>query len=147
MMQHKNIYWDWNPLVSVGPFKFGESAILFIQEYNLQELEKPFQEADWNSYEFTDCETRIYTNEDSEIERIGCFDNIYYEGQNLFGLTLEGVQNIFGKADKIGEIIEYDIEDDKFEAFPMEFERFGAQIWFENSIVDSVMTHGFLDNN
>jgi hypothetical protein len=140
-------YWDWQPLVSIGPFRFGESATHLIQEYDLQKLEKPFEEADWCSYEFPDCETRIYTNENLEIERVGCFDNIYYRGRNLFGLMLNEVRSILGKEDECGEAIMYDVEDNRFEIFSVEFEKFSAQIWFKNGVVDSAMVHGFLDDD
>jgi hypothetical protein len=146
-MEGKNIYWDWNPLISVGPFKFGESAKPLIQEYGLRELEKPFEEADWNSYEFPDCETRVYTNKELKIDSIGCFDNIYYKGQNLFGLNLDQIRNLLGEEDEIGETVLFDFEDNEYEKFPVEFEKLSLQIWFKDDMVESAMVHGLLDDD
>jgi len=51
------INWDWEPLVSVGPVRFGEAANLLIEKYNLQRPEFDCDTPDWETYQFYGTET------------------------------------------------------------------------------------------
>jgi hypothetical protein len=145
-MGAQEISWDWQPLVSVGPIKFGELAEPAIQKFSLQKQEKPFESFDSDTYEFPNCETRIYVDENQKIEDVGCSDNIYYQGENLFGLTLDEIRLRFGKEDKIGETLYFEFEDGDFEEIPVEFEKLGLQLWLRDGVVVSAMVFGSYDD-
>jgi hypothetical protein len=138
-VEGKAIQWHWVPCVSVGPIIFGEPVAPVIGKFDLQKLEKDYEDADWDTYEFPDCETRIYVDENGGIKEIGCFDNLYYQGQNLFGLTLDEIRVLLGPEDEIGKIVLFDFPGNEFEKFPVEFENFSAQFWFREGVVESVM--------
>jgi hypothetical protein len=143
-MEGKSIKWIWLPLVSVGSIKFGELADPVIEKFKLCKLEKPFEEADWDSYEFPDCETQIYT-ENSNITSVGCFDNIYYGDENLFGLTLDEIRKCIGQESEIGETIFFDFVGNEFEKTPIEFDDLSLQLWFRDGVVESAMVSGSYD--
>jgi hypothetical protein len=143
-MKEEMAIWEWNPLVSIGSLKFGESIEPIISEFDLYKLDKPFEEADWDSYEFPDLDKRVYT-EDDHITSIGCFDDLYYKGQNLFGLTLDEIRTLLGEEDEIGETVLLDFEDGEYEKTPVEFYKYGLQIWIRDGVVESAMLTGTLD--
>jgi hypothetical protein len=133
--------WEWKPLISIGKIIFGDPIDPIITEYNLSELPKPFDEAYWDSYEFPDCNKRIYS-EDKIVTTVGCFDNLYYGENNLFGLTLDEIRNIFGEEEKVGGTVTFDFEDDEFEEIPIEYYSLGLQLWFRDGVVESAMLSG-----
>jgi hypothetical protein len=141
IMEGETIKWIWHPLFLVGSIKFGELAHPVIQKFKLRKLKRPFKEFYLDSYEFPDCETRIYT-ENSNINSVGCFDNIYYGDENLFGLTLDEIRNRLGQESEIGETIFFDFKDNKFEKTPIEFDDLSLQLWFRDGVVESAMVSG-----
>ncbi len=136
-MQKKSIFWNWEPLVSIGPFRFGEPVAPVIEKYNLRKLERVSEVADWDTYEVPDGNTVIYV-EDSSIDSVACYDNLFYQGKNLLGISLEEIHEILGKEDEFGKIIG--------EKTPVEYESFGLQIWFRNGITVDATCYGFIDN-
>jgi hypothetical protein len=119
------INWNWKPLISVGPLKFGQPAIPLIKKYNLIALESDCESSDWDTYEFPNSQTRIYV-ENSYIDSVGCYDNLIYEGTNLLGLSLNEIRSILGNENEIGEVIEMQT--------PIEYETLGLQLWLEDKI-------------
>jgi hypothetical protein len=138
LLKEELITWEWIPLVSIGSLKFGEPIEPVISKFDLRKLDKPFEEADWNSYEFLGCDKRVYA-EDGNITSFGCFDNLYYKGRDLLGLTLNEIRVLFGEEDKIGETVLFDFEDGEFEETPVEFYEYGLQIWLRDGVVESAM--------
>jgi hypothetical protein len=145
IMEKETAIWEWNPLISLGPLKFGDPIEPVISEFSLYKLDKPFEEADWDSYEFPNCDKRIYA-EEKHITSIGCFDDLYYNGQDLFGLTIEKIKIIFGEEYKTGEVILFDFEDDEFEETPIRFYNYGLQVWIKNGVVESAIIRGVSTN-
>jgi hypothetical protein len=129
---------EWIPMISIGTLKFGEFVEPVISKFDLHKLDKPFDGADWDSYEFPNCDKRVYA-EDGKITRIGCFDDLYYKGENLFGLTLDEIRVLLGEEDEIGESILFDFEDGEFEETPIEFYQYGLQIWLRDGVVESAI--------
>jgi hypothetical protein len=136
--------WEWNPLISIGPIKFGNPIDPIILEFSLCKLNKPFEEADWDSYEFPGFDKRIYS-ENNLITSVGCFDNLYYKGEDLFGLTLDKIKIVFGEEDEIGETIIFDFENNEYEKIPIEFYNYGLQIWIKDGVVESAMLSGIVE--
>jgi hypothetical protein len=141
MMPEEAIIWKWNPLISIGEIIFGEPIEPLIIKYDLIELPKPFDEAYWDSYEVPDFSKRIYS-EDGIVTIVGCFDNLYYGENNLFGLTFGEIRGLLGEEDKVGETVTFDFEDDDFEEIPIEYYKLGLQLWFRDGIVESAMLSG-----
>jgi len=125
-------FWSLDPLVSVGPVHFGELAHPLIKKYGLHRLE-PEVSSGRETYEFNDCETRVYV-EGGRIVCVGCFDELFYQGKNIFGLSFEEMHELLGPEDDIGE--------DICGLVPVEYEKLGLQIWLRNGFVDSVMCNG-----
>ncbi len=143
-MKEEIITWEWSPLVSIGSLKFGESIDPVISKFDLYKLDKPFEEADWDSYEFPNRDKRVYA-EDGHITIIGCFDDLYYEGKDLFGLTLDEIRSLLGEEDEIGETVLFDFEDGEYDKTPVEFYKYGLQIWLRDGMVESAMISGAID--
>jgi hypothetical protein len=143
-MKEEITIWEWIPLVSIGPLKFGEPIEPVISKFDLRKLNKPFEEADWDSYEFPDFDKRVYTK-DGNITSLGCFDNLFYKGEDLFGLTLDEVRVLLGEEDEIGETVFFDFEDDEYEKTPIEFYKYSVQIWLRDGVVESAMISAIID--
>ena len=77
------------------------------------------------------------------IDSIGCFEECYYANQNLIGISLNELINILGmKPDE-----KYFEETDKGSFEVYEFDRFAAQVWIKDSIVDSIIISGAYEEN
>jgi hypothetical protein len=87
MKNEQAMQWIWEPLISIGSIKFGEFIEPLIFKFELEKLEKPFEDCSWETYRFPSCNTCLYS-ENSQVTSAGCFDNLYYKGRNLFGLTI-----------------------------------------------------------
>lgn len=135
-MIEKEITWDLTPNISVGVFKFQTSINPLISKLNLLKLNE--KQGEWDGYEIPDCETRVYADDNGIIECVGCYDNLYYEGKNLFGLKVDEIRKIIGEEGKTGKTVLFDFKDNEFEKTPIEFEQWGLEIWFKNGIVESV---------
>jgi hypothetical protein len=130
--------WEWKPLISVGILRFGKSIETIISEFNLHKLDKPFEEFELDSYDFPD-HNKIVCAEGGYITIIGCFDELYYKGENLFGLTLDEIRSRLGEEDEIGKPVLFDFEDGEYEKISVEFYKYGLQIWIRDGVVESAM--------
>lgn len=135
MMEKINV-WELNPNISVGVFKFQESINPLISEFNLLKLDE--KQGEWDGYEIPNHETRVYVDDNGIIECVGCFDNLYYQGKNLFGLKIDEITKIMGEEGKIGKAVLSDFQDGEFEKTPIEFEQWGLEIWFRHGVVESI---------
>jgi len=141
-----HLFWHLDPKVSVGPIRFGEPAGPVIKKYGLIKcVEEPMIECeDWDTYEFTDCETRVYVEND-KIENIGCYDELFYKGKNLFGMTLDELRKHLGPETEIGETFDLDSGD---ECTPIQWDNLEIQVWLDkDGLVDSVMCNGLIEED
>jgi hypothetical protein len=145
MGNEQEIQWIWEPFISIGSIKFGEFIEPLIIKFGLEKLEKPFEDCSWETYRFPDCNTCLYS-EDSQVTSAGCFDNLYYKGRNLFGLTIDEIRNTLGQESEIGETIKYYIKEEEVEQIPVEFDELSLQIWFGGGLVESAIVHGSLED-
>jgi hypothetical protein len=145
MKSTQRIKWNWEPLISIGSIMFGESIEPLIIKFGLEKLEKPFEECNWETYRVFNCNTCLYS-ENSRVTSAGCFDNLYYKGQNLFGITIEEVRIILGKESEIGEAMRYYVGEEEIEQTPVEFDELSLQLWFINGIVTSAIVHPLLED-
>ncbi|CBN57583.1 MULTISPECIES: hypothetical protein [Kamptonema] len=136
-MKDNILIWHWQPLVSIGYIHFGEAATPIVTKYNLQKLEPDCKSGDWDTYEFPECETRIYV-ENCYIVGVGCYDNLFYQGQNLFGLSLDDIRQILGQEDEIGEMIGTQI--------PIEYFRLGVQLWMKDDAIVGAICNGLIED-
>lgn len=127
----QEIIWDWIPLVSIGPIKFGQDPKLLIQRYSLIICDADEEEI---AYEFPDETTRVYVV-DGKVDSVGCYDQFYYKGNIMVGMHLSEVLNILGPPDEI----------DKFygDSRPLEYDNYGLQLWITaNNTVHSAIVSG-----
>jgi hypothetical protein len=94
-MDNNDIDWIWNPLISVGPFRFGAPAQPMIQQYNLELVELPGEVIDWYTYEIPCLESRVCVR-DFVIDTVGCYDSLIYKGRNLLGISTDEAKAILG---------------------------------------------------
>jgi hypothetical protein len=114
----KNIKWDWNPKISIGPITFGDLANPAIEKYNLTrtpEYDAPEQE----TYQFID-KTTIGV-EDKIITSISCKQNFFYEDTNLIGASINKIRDLLG--------IENRIDEDFEEEYCLEFDDYNLIAW------------------
>ncbi|NJK65039.1 MAG: hypothetical protein HC921_22095 [Synechococcaceae cyanobacterium SM2_3_1] len=137
-MNHAILIWDWEPLVSVASIQFGAPASPVITKYNLQKLEPACESADWDSYEFPDTDTRIYV-ENGCIERFSCYDNLFYKGQNLLGLSLDDIRQILGPEEKIDTMVGASI--------PIEYESLGLTLWMEDDVIAGATCNAMIEDD
>ena len=126
---------DLNPLVSVGPIRFGEPIGRVVRKHRLVKRGKPFEQANWVTFEFPDCETRVYSV-DGLVTSVGCYDNCIYKGKDLFGMTLSELRNHLGKETLIDEL--------RGKGAAVEYEELDILVWLdeEDGRVDSVNCSG-----
>ncbi|NJO15539.1 MAG: hypothetical protein HC877_07280 [Thioploca sp.] len=84
-------------------YKIWHASKTYCRQYHLKKLEPACQTATWETYEFPNEEARIFV-EDSYIDRIGCFNKLYYNGKNLIGMTSSEIYIILGNPDDIDEM-------------------------------------------
>jgi hypothetical protein len=141
-MIQEEIIWEWIPNISVGVFKFQTSLTPSISELNLVKLDE--KQGEWDGYEIPNWETRVYADDDGIVESVGCYDNLYYQGENLFQLTIDEIRQIMGADGDLEESILSDFQDGKFEIIPITFEEWGLTIWFVNGAVRSIIAFNSL---
>jgi hypothetical protein len=125
-MEENLIIWDWKPLLSVGPIYFGDPVKKLVENQGLKLMDFDDGITEWDTYQVPNGETTVHV-EDGKVVSVGCYENLYFNGKNLLGLTLDTVRTILGKEDEIGEEI--------IDKTPVEYERLGLQIWIRNEIV------------
>jgi len=90
----------------VGPFRFDlsvEEVRELIDEYGLIKIidDEPSDVIDWDTYEIPGCESRIYIRHDGLIDYIGCYDELYFEGSNLIGMTRDELVSLLGEESEV----------------------------------------------
>jgi hypothetical protein len=136
-MNNSILIWDWEPLVSVGSIQFGAPANPIIAKYNLQKLEPDCESADWDTYEFPDTDTRISV-ENGCIFSFNCYDNFFYKGQNLLGLSLDDIRQILGLEDEIDEMVGTYI--------PIYYESLGLTLWMKDDVIGGATCHEAIED-
>lgn len=127
----------WDPMISVGPFKFDTEIHDYLEEYKLELIEEATEPVNWDTY--SDSEKNIYiSTENSRIISISCYENLFYEETDLIGMSFESIKNRFGEPNKI----DYEIGG----KIPVEYYSLGLQIWLENDRVSDVTLNGFIED-
>lgn len=122
--------WILSPNVTVADIEFDIPIEFYIEQYDLRFVACD-DDTDWDTYEFPDCDSEIYA-EEGRVVSVGCYDELIYEGVDLFGMTFDELVSLLGGPEEIGEAIG--------SRTPLEFERYGMQVWLsEEGMVDSVM--------
>ncbi len=125
----------WEPLVSVGSFKFDELIQKYIDQYDLRFTDAADELLNWDSYSTPDKNVYIDT-EDSRIVAISCYEHFFYKEKNLIGLSLNEIRTLLGHESEIGEQIG--------EAIPVEYDALSLQLWLKEGYVTNVTCNGFL---
>ncbi|RKZ81153.1 MAG: hypothetical protein DRR19_22595 [Candidatus Parabeggiatoa sp. nov. 1] len=131
-----NIAWVWVPLISIGPFCFGETIFQYKDLYQLKLVSRGSEcVTGWDTYEVTGYEhAKIYC-ENNKIVFVTCHQDFYYQGVNFIGKTLKEVCDLLELSpDKYGDII-YINESPQV---PVEFDSVDLLVWCEDEIVVSV---------
>jgi hypothetical protein len=127
----------WEPLVSVGPFKFNTSIHLYLKSYKLKLKHKAKGIPHWDIYETSDGKVRICT-ENSEIVSISCSQSCEYQTHNIVGLKFSELKALLGSEDRI--------DDEEAGAIPVLYDSFGLQVWLKNDIVIDVACSGSIED-
>ena len=133
----KNYTLNWEPFVSVGPFKFDTLIQKYIEPYNLHFVEAADATVNWDTYATSDESVYIDT-ENSKIVSISCYVSFYYNGKNIIGLSLPEVREILGREDEIG--------DQLGEKIPVEYYALNLQLWVQNEYVTNVTCNGLVED-
>jgi len=113
------------PTIGVGPFRYGDSEDMLVKLFNLELCERACESATWRTYELPGQDLQLYFDDEEGdgLSRIGCFDHLYYKGNNLFGMKLDELRSLLGNEDEIGEVCDSQT--------PVEFYEFGLQVWLD----------------
>jgi hypothetical protein len=137
-MHHHNVMtWDWEPLVSVGPVRFGEAANPLIEKYNLQRPEFDCDTPDWEAYQFSGTDTLINV-ENSSIISVACHDNFFYKSNDLLGMSLKQIRQILGQEDEIDSMVGTQI--------PIYYDSLGLILWMKNDVIVSATCHSVIED-
>ncbi len=143
----KSIFWNWIPLISIGPLKFGQHKCFLIDKYQLirtPDCDPP----SWETYDFPDGDTSL-SFEESYLVSVNRYESFFYQEKNLIGLSLEEICAILGPEDEIGEtiILENDNLEKIGEIIPVEYNELGLQLWFENGVVTNTCSDGITEDD
>lgn len=129
-----NIVWIWTPLISIGPFYFGETIFKYKDLYQLELVPDEFviKGDNWDTYELNGYDDARIHCENNKIISIACYKEFYYNGVNLIGKKLTEVSKLLKLSpDEYGDII-YINESPEI---PVEFDSVNLQLWCKNEIV------------
>lgn len=127
----------WEPLLSVGPFKFDTLIQSYIEPYNLNFVEAADEVVNWDTYATSD--KNVYIDvEDSKIVAISCYKHLFYKGKNLVGLSLSEIRTMLGKENEVGDQIG--------EKIPIEYYSLSLQVWLKEGYVTNVTCNGFVED-
>jgi hypothetical protein len=127
----------WEPLIAVGPFKFGTSIQQYIEMYSLQFVDDTDEVDCWLTYITPDKTTYIYA-EGENIVSIACYECLFYQDQNLIGLSVSEIRKLLGNEDEIGEVVGGGI--------PIEYFSLGLQLWVQEEFVTDVTCYSTIEN-
>ena len=130
--------WEWAPLVSIGGIRFNEPLPEDLGGLKLELFDEPEMNYDDNEDVFREVggNTQFYL-ENGLVELVYCYDNFYFKGRNLMGLSAEEVMEIIG-----GNWVRDEEEDDDrvFDEEDLEI-----TISEEDGAVWSIVVHGPYD--
>ncbi|MCB2263519.1 MAG: hypothetical protein LGR52_11405 [Candidatus Thiosymbion ectosymbiont of Robbea hypermnestra] len=127
----------FEPLQGVGPFPFGEAIEPLINKLGLIEVpEENVDATGWITYRMPGQDIRIHS-EDGKIISIACYEDCWYKGKNLIGLTLQDIVRLLGPTTLSDEPNVIEIDDD--EEVVYEIESIDVQLWVRNGIVVTVI--------
>jgi len=131
-----NISWVWVPLISIGPFYFGETISQYKKRYQLKLVSKSNEcVTQWDTYEVTGYDDAQIHCENNKIVSVACYQEFYYKKINLIGKNLKEVCDLLELTpDEYGDIIYIN----NSPQVPVEFDSINLQVWCENKIVVSI---------
>ncbi len=116
------------PLKKIGNIIFGESINKYKEKYDLEFI-KDVDDLEIDSYRIRQPHVIINVNKSTHlIDSIMCYEELYYKGKNLIGLTIKEFVS-FTKEKYYGDIDILDFEDDDIPQYVYEFEDIGLQVW------------------
>jgi hypothetical protein len=124
----------WEPLISVGPFKFNTHIKDYIKPHKLKLKHRAKGIPHWDTYETADGKMHIYT-ENAKIVSIACDQSCEYQGHNIIGLSFHELKALLGS--------EYGIDEEEAGAIPVSYDRVGLQVWLKDGIVCDIACNGF----
>jgi hypothetical protein len=135
-MNHREFF-VWDPMISVGPFKFDADIQTYLKKYDLQLVEEATEPVNWDTY--ADSEENIYiSTENSKIISIASYKHLFYEGVDLIGMSFEEIKDKLGEPNKIDNSI-----GDKI---PVEYYGLGLEIWLRDNQVSDITLNGFIED-
>jgi hypothetical protein len=129
--------WQWTPLKSVGDIPFNAVAELILQKYKMKRVESIHGEDEWDTYGIAGGGLEVYV-EDSRIEGVGCFDNLYYQGRNIIGMEVDEVKCLLGEPDDTGE--------KEIGGRPLYYEKYAASLFEVDGKIVSCMVSASWDD-
>ena len=132
--------WEWVPLISVGGLRFDEPLPEDLGTLRLQRTKHRPGEIVGGLIVFEEVggETDVYLNED-KIESVFCYDNFYFKGRDLMGLSAEKVMDAIGGA--------WDLDDEDEDEREFSEDNLGITIVEEGGIVATIIVHGFIEGD
>ncbi|MEM7231528.1 MAG: hypothetical protein AAF517_05115 [Planctomycetota bacterium] len=135
---------NWIPLKRVGQIEF-ESPIDGYVESGLlvEEPELHDDEIGYKAYRLYGGDgTTVYTEND-RVDDVLCDEECIYEGLNVIGLSFDQFVRIFGPPNEGPEVFE--MSDGPQEVY--QFDDHGAQVWFEDGSVVTVICSALLEED
>ena len=121
----------WIPLVSVGPFKFGDDINNYFVQYRLKQIPEEYNEkVNWDVYALPNEELRIFS-ENGRIVAVACEKICAYEDLNIIGMKM-------GKVAQAIRIEPDFIETEELTGGPQDvydYDALGLQLWLKDGIV------------
>jgi len=125
---------EWIPLVSVGPVKFGDSIETHLDSGFA--IEEEFDdEPDYIDQD--DVLGFRIGEDDSTIESVWTMDELVYRGRNLVGLSRDALIELLGESPN-DEETEEEPTDQVMETM-LSFDKLGLLVWLRDERVHSVM--------
>jgi hypothetical protein len=124
---------EWTPCVSLGPIRFGEPVAAYVRSLGLAFKEHDTS-TEWDTYVLPGAETYVYA-EDGSVIGVGCYDECWYRGHNLVGMSLREAAQLIGHADA-GDGERYELDGGAQDVF--EFPDLECQMWARSGTVATV---------
>ena len=136
-MTWKLLTWTWNPGVSVGEFRFGDSAERIIAEIGVRNIDSDEPWYYWETYEIFGYESRFFVEETKITDILSC-DQLFINGKNLIGMLLAELREELGMEDRFEEDVGLD--------WASYYNRLGATFWIVDDVIDSITCGPILDD-
>jgi hypothetical protein len=153
-------FWTWVPCISIGPFRFGEPISQYIEKYKLVEIDSyselvlgenfyewmRLKKSSENAYIIPhyDFAFTIYTKNEI-IDTIGIDTYLYYNNQDIIGISLEYAMKIIKKS-VWDEMDQQEVLDDIQNIYY--FYDLGLTLWtLDNKVVTASCNNGVVSND